>query len=32
MSDQIPELWPEIEWIEDPDLREKVTRCLGLRS
>lgn len=27
MSKQIFELWPEIEWIEDTDLREKVTRC-----
>ncbi|MFQ6615490.1 MAG: HDIG domain-containing metalloprotein [Fidelibacterota bacterium] len=27
MSKEILELWPEIEWIEDRDLREKVTRC-----
>ena len=24
MRDQVKELWPEIDWIQDPDLREKV--------
>lgn len=27
MSHNILELWPEIQWIEDGDLREKVTQC-----
>ncbi|MFQ6674753.1 MAG: HDIG domain-containing metalloprotein [Fidelibacterota bacterium] len=27
MSNNILELWPEIGWIEDEELREKVTRC-----
>ena len=26
MREAIRELWPELEWISDPDLREKVTR------
>ncbi|RME50481.1 MAG: HDIG domain-containing protein [Deltaproteobacteria bacterium] len=26
MYEQVKELWPEIEWIEDPQLREKVYR------
>lgn len=26
-DDKVLELWPEICWIEDPELRDKVTRC-----
>jgi putative nucleotidyltransferase with HDIG domain len=26
MRDEVERLWPELEWIEDPDLREAVTR------
>ena len=26
MRDDVIKLWPEIEWIQDPDLREKVTQ------
>lgn len=26
MRDEVKRLWPELEWIQDPDLRDKVTR------
>ncbi len=27
LREQVERLWPELEWIENPDLRERVTRC-----
>ncbi len=27
MRDKILKIWPEIEWIKDPDLKEKVIQC-----
>jgi putative nucleotidyltransferase with HDIG domain len=27
MRDDVKKLWPEIAWIQDPELREQVTRC-----
>ncbi len=27
LRDEVLEIWPEIAWIEDEDLRERVTRC-----
>ena len=26
MTEEIKKLWPELEWINDPDLREKTAR------
>ena len=31
MYDAVKRLWPELEWIEDPDLRERVT-CTWVRA
>ncbi|MFH1159674.1 MAG: phosphohydrolase, partial [bacterium] len=30
MTDQIKSLWPELEWINDPDLREKTAKTWEL--
>jgi putative nucleotidyltransferase with HDIG domain len=30
MSKEIYKLWPELEWIEDPDLRDKTAKTWGL--
>ena len=27
LTDEVRQLWPELEWIADPTLREKVLRC-----
>ena len=27
LRDEVRRVWPELEWIESPELREKVTRC-----
>jgi hypothetical protein len=27
LRDEVERLWPELDWIQDPALREKVTRC-----
>lgn len=27
MKDKVKNIWPEIDWIKDSDLKEKVTRC-----
>ena len=29
-NDEVVSLWPELEWISDPDLREKTTRVWQL--
>lgn len=27
LRDEVRRIWPELDWISDPDLRERVTRC-----
>ena len=27
MRDEVERIWPELQWIDDPDLREKTTAC-----
>jgi putative nucleotidyltransferase with HDIG domain len=27
LRDEVQRIWPELEWIADPDLKERVTRC-----
>ena len=27
LRDEVERIWPELEWISDPDLRERTTRC-----